>query len=295
MSDVVETVFRLGGVASCDELRSHGHSLRDVDREVRRGAAERLRRGWIALPGAPADVVAAVTAGGVVSCLSALRRHAVWTGLDERLHVRVPRFAHLAGDAEPLALTFHRSLQLRDVVPARGGVDSLGWSIAHAVSCQQRSDAVASLDSVLHRGLMTRASLSRLLGQLPATFRDYLTLCDPRAESGVETRARLGLRAVNIRCRPQVRIDGVGRVDLLVGDRLVIEVDGARWHSGPDAVRADKARDLAAAERGYLVLRLTYEQVMFEWPRVVAVIRGMVARGEHTWSARHRRGGLVCL
>jgi very-short-patch-repair endonuclease len=44
-------------------------------------------------------------------------------------------------------------------------------------------------------------------------------------------------------------------------------------------------------ERGYSVIRLSYDQVMGEWLRVIAVIRSKVARREHRWSARHRRAG----
>jgi very-short-patch-repair endonuclease len=189
----------------------------------------------------------------------------------------------------------HGSLRLAAAPPPRGGVDSLSTAVAHAVVCQNRLDAVGSLDSVLHHGLLTRLQVERMLGELPAVHRNYLELTDPRAESGTETRVRLGLRAVNIGCRVQVRLDGVGRVDILVGDRLVIEVDSRAFHTEPDDVIRDKRRDLAATERAYTVLRLNYDHVMDEWPRVLRVIRTLVARDEHRWAPRHRRGALLHL
>jgi hypothetical protein len=38
--------------------------------------------------------------------------------------------------------------------------------------------------------------------------------------------------------------------------------------------------------RGYLVLRLSYRQVMTEWDVVSAGILELIARGEHRWGRR---------
>lgn len=92
---------------------------------------------------------------------------------------------------------------------------------------------------------------------MPKRYRDYLQFVDPSAQSGLEPKARLGLRALGISYRSQVEIDGVGDVDLLIGDRL------------------------------------TYDQVMDEWDRVIAVIRALVGRGEHRWATQHHRAGLA--
>ncbi|TIH38253.1 type IV toxin-antitoxin system AbiEi family antitoxin domain-containing protein [Subtercola vilae] len=80
-------------------------------------------------------------------------------------------------------------------------------------------------------------------------------------------------------------------VDLVIGDRLVLELDGRQWHSTEAAFAEDRRRDLLLHERGCLVIRLTYAQVMFEWPRVEALIRALVGRQEHSWSAGHRQAG----
>jgi very-short-patch-repair endonuclease len=101
------------------------------------------------------------------------------------------------------------------------------------------------------------------------------------------------LRRLNIRDRPQARIDGVGRVDLLIGDRLVLELDGRGWHSSEEAFEEDRRRDLALLERGYLVIRVSYNQVMTQWDWIERVIRQLVALNEHRWAARHRRIGLA--
>ncbi|MCS5721904.1 endonuclease domain-containing protein [Herbiconiux sp. CPCC 203407] len=152
---------------------------------------------------------------------------------------------------------------------------------------------MATLDSVLHLALCSRRRLEDVVGGLPWRYASLLDRADARAESGLETHVRLLLRSVGIRVEVQVQISGVGRVDLLVGDRLVIETDGREWHSDARSFADDKRRDLALVERGYLVLRLSSAQVMFESELVLDVVRRLLARGEHRWAARHRRAGLA--
>jgi len=52
-----------------------------------------------------------------------------------------------------------------------------------------------------------------------------MDLVDPGCGSGLETLARLHLRRRHIRVRSQVHIPPVGWVDLLIGGRLVLELD----------------------------------------------------------------------
>lgn len=86
---------------------------------------------------------------------------------------------------------------------------------------------------------------------------------DPRAESGTETLVRLALTRAGLSAVPQVRIPGVGRVDLLVGSRVIVEVDSVAWHDD-DASRArDYRRDLMLFRLGYVVVRVSWFQAMF--------------------------------
>ncbi|WP_259423220.1 endonuclease domain-containing protein [Cnuibacter physcomitrellae] len=172
-------------------------------------------------------------------------------------------------------------------------VDSVPQSVLHAAHCLDRAHAVAALDSILNLGLLSRPALTDLLGGQIGRVAALLPLVDPGAQSGIESLCRLGLHAARIGARSQVQIDDVGRVDFLVGDRLVIEVDGREHHATQAGFAEDRRRDLALAARGYLVLRLTYVQVMYQWGEVLATIRGILRRGEHRWSGRHRRDGLV--
>ena len=108
------------------------------------------------------------------------------------------------------------------------------------------------------------------------------------AESGTETFLRLGVRRLGLPVRVQVSIEGVGRVDLLVGDRLVLEADSVAYHANPEAYHRDRRRDLRLTRLGYRVLRLTWEQVTFEGNEVVDTIVTLVAAGEHRWTAAQR-------
>jgi very-short-patch-repair endonuclease len=67
------------------------------------------------------------------------------------------------------------------------------------------------------------------------------------------------------------------RVDLLIGERLVIQIDGAT-HTGAQRT-SDIAHDAQLMLRGYHVLRFSYEQVMERWHDVQAVIMEAVAQG----------------
>ncbi|WP_165759527.1 DUF559 domain-containing protein [Rathayibacter oskolensis] len=71
----------------------------------------------------------------------------------------------------------------------------------------------------------------------------------------------------------------MGRVDLLIDDWLVIELDGRRWQGTADAFTRDRRRDAAAVLRGYTVLRFGYAAVVHDWSRTSATILATLARG----------------
>jgi hypothetical protein len=64
--------------------------------------------------------------------------------------------------------------------------------------------------------------------------------------------------------------------------KLAVELDGARFHTDPDARRRDLARDAALASRGWVVLRFTYADVLQDpdgvRARVLAVYRTRLAQ-----------------
>jgi very-short-patch-repair endonuclease len=135
--------------------------------------------------------------------------------------------------------------------------------------------AIAALDSALQSRTVRPADLASLRERLPTRLGDVVRRADGRCESGIESVARYQLQLTGFRVDPQVDIAGVGRVDLLVERRLIVELDGARWHA--DRFVQDRARDAAAARAGYRTLRFTYQQVLGDWPGVLAAIIAALA------------------
>lgn len=67
-------------------------------------------------------------------------------------------------------------------------------------------------------------------------------------------------------------------VDLLWNEgRMVVEVDGYGWHSGAAAFRQDRQRDYELVISGYIVLRLTHEEIMEDVVLAMEKIRDVVA------------------
>ena len=299
----LETILgSAGGVASLSYLQTRGVPRREVDRELRSGALLRVRQGWVASPAANAEIVQAVRVGGVLTCQSVLRRLGVWCDDDRLLHVRVGKHTtHLSAPHDrrmPLGRPGSRGVRIHRTVagseaPETGrSVDSVEMAVIHLFHCGPRDNVIVSLDSILNKKILSHERLEGIVAILPKKFRSFLSLVDSAAQSGLETKARLGLRRHGIPYRSQVFVEGVGRVDLLIGDRVVLEVDGEAWHSGALAYAEDRRRDLELLRQGFVVVRVSYAQVMSQWTLIEEVIRSLVARREHMWAGRHRRAGL---
>lgn len=168
------------------------------------------------------------------------------------------------------ALGAHHVVDLQGI-PATSAVRTL----ADLVPRLGRLEALAVLDSALHLGLVDAAGL-RAAAALAAGHRgctgalDLWSLADGRAESPLESRARLlcldaGL--VPVALQLVVRdAEGcfVARSDLAFERRdpsqppLLLEADGAGPHSTPDALYRDRWRANALAALGHPVVRVTW-------------------------------------
>jgi len=294
--DSVARIIRInGGALSYRALEGLGVSRAAVADALAARAVARVRPGWFASADAAPDVVRAVRVGGALTAASAARLAGLWSLDDPRLHVRVPRTAgRLRSPNDPRAPLDRRAHQVcvhyrsDPTVTAR---DPLPVALAEMIACAEREAAVMAIDSALAQGLLPSGGLEAVRQlTMPSRLR-VLDAVSGGSESGTESRIRLLLRSRNIRHRTQVHLPRVGYVDLLVGDRLVIEIDGAGFHTGPE-FEEDRRRDFELVMRGYLVLRLSYRQVMSEWTVVSEGILALVARGEHRWGARsvHHEG-----
>jgi very-short-patch-repair endonuclease len=146
--------------------------------------------------------------------------------------------------------------------------------------CQR--EAVVVVDSALRSKQVRLDQLRAAAAALPgvrdaARVRRMLALCDPRSGSVLESVLRLAMVLDGIegfltqRVVRDARRSSAVRVDFCFeAARLVIEVDGKKWH--PEPAR-DQQRDNGLARLGYRVLRYTWSDVVHEGGRVLAEIR----------------------
>lgn len=132
--------------------------------------------------------------------------------------------------------------------------------------------AVALCDSALRAGDVTLDELGRAAGRLAGVrqarkLRRVLELADPESGSLLESvlRVRMVLASLTGFSTQRVLCDVPGhhlRVDFCFeAAGLVVEVDGARWHTDP--IR-DRIRENALAVLGWRVLRFTWAEVVRE-------------------------------
>lgn len=152
-------------------------------------------------------------------------------------------------------------------------------------------DAVSLLDDALHRRLVGRGGLERILRDCavwPRIRRAELAVeaSDRSAESPLETRCRLLFRAHGLP-EPETQTvlvdpsDGWrARVDFLwPAHRTVVEADGLLKYTVPADLWAEKLRQERIEELGWVVLRVTWAQVTRDPERTVARVRRAFARG----------------
>lgn len=81
-------------------------------------------------------------------------------------------------------------------------------------------------------------------------------------DGGIQLRTQIGLGQLRI---GRSSVWRQFRGDFLIDDKLVVEIDGATWHSSPDAIARDAARDKVIHAEGYTVLRIP-ASVVFDTP-----------------------------
>lgn len=290
VSSVAAHLRSHGGVLPYAALDRAGFARAAVAAELRAGVIERVRNGWFAIPDAHPDLVRAVRVGGTATAVTVARLDGLWVHDDGRLHVRVPHSTGRLSSPDDRRVPLDRQAHRVCVhYSTRGGFDRsrdpLTRALAEMFACTADAAVLSAIDSALERGVVQPGHLDLIREKLPRSRRALIDRVDHDSQSGLETKVRLLLRARRIRFRTQAHLDGVGRVDFLVGHRLVIEVDGRAFHTGP-AFDEDRRRDFELVMRGYLVLRLSYRQVVDDWDRTRAGLLALVARGEHHWSGR---------
>ncbi len=170
-----------------------------------------------------------------------------------------------------------RVRQLREITSTRFGdrqIETVSSALRTALPELGRRHAVAVLDDLLHRGLLSHPGLERLAGQLRGRRGSidalgWLGLADGRAESPLETFARLDCIDAGVPpddLQVEIRADDgtfLGRGDLgwhlEDGRWLIAEIDGREPHEQPEALLRDRSRQNAMLMRGRVtLLRFTH-------------------------------------
>jgi very-short-patch-repair endonuclease len=222
--------------------------------------------------------------GGLVGCLSALRMLEVFVFDRPALHVHMRRGASRMRSPKNRNRRLPPRRKRRIVLhwhPLRGdpvdGRVSVIDALIHAVRCQPARHAIASLDSALNKGVLSSDELGEIFAALPEQYQVLRRFVDGRAQAGTETLVRLAVLGLNCSVDLQVEFEGVGFVDLLVDGWLVIECDSKQFHSDWKQQVKDYRRDLELARRGYCVLRLTAEDILYHPEIVLDALRGLLA------------------
>ena len=275
--DVIPKELRLGGIVSARALHSSEYAKPDIRRAVRRGVLRPIRRGWYDLGNPDPAALRAVQGGGVLTCVSALAFHGVWTPRDSDLHVGMSKFGSEIRSNRPGLRRCSPPGQRSAPVVA---VDGVELALAAAARCVSIETMLVLLESAINLRLVDSSDLHHVLRDCPREMIDLIDTCQA-SESGTETMVRDRLRRRRIAVRSQAQIGDIGRVDLLVGRRLVIEVDSVAHHTDLESYHSDRLRDLRLVAMGYEVVRLTYRQVVYEWSETEERLLSITRRRAH--------------
>lgn len=276
-------ILGLGALAATHELYALGYGQTLLRYAVHAGDIIRVRKGWYCRPDLPAELQQAARVGGRLACVSAARYHGLWVpGHPGPLHVQVSpeacqlrsradyrrRLSDLAG----ISVVVHWS---EDETPSRLLV-SVASCVEQVASTHPAEFGFVVAESALHQRKLAIAEWRRILAGLPRRVRRKLEAAGKLSESGTESIFSFRMRRLGIRFRQQVQI-GRDRVDFLIGDRLIVEIDSTGYHESV----ADTRRDARLSMLGYRVLRFHYDQVINHWDEVLGSVLAALSRGDH--------------
>lgn len=301
-----------GGLITRKDLTAAGVSSGALSRALASGRLVRVRRRVYAaapLPPRPRWLVteAGLAAGHTLAVRAVLlawgpsvaatgRTAALMRGWDllvePRKHevaVRHGAGARLGRGSRDVLVRQTRRWQPSDVVPVTGGapipVIPADAVVVDALLALPPLQAVVLADSALRAGDVTVEELAAAAGALPgrrqvAHVQRLLGWCDPEAGSVLESVMRYRMheggivgfqtqRVISRRGRHVLRTDF-----LFEAERVVVEVDGSRWH--PDG-NHDRGKDNQLVAVGWAVMRFTWSEVVNDHDTVLALVRDALA------------------
>lgn len=293
---VAAVAARQHGVISVAQLEALGVAGRSARSRAAIGRLHRVHRGVYAVGHPSLDGtgrrlagVLACGEGAVLSHLSAAELWGIRGGSGALWHVTAPGLS--GGRRGPAGVVVHRTRHLdpadvteRDGIPvttvARALLDSAALVRPHEVARMvheaevQRLLDVAAVEEILLR-IPRRRGAKHLRAAIAGEDRAV------SAERFVEAFLRLCRRHGLPRPEVGVHLDTPDRLveaDLLFrAQRVVVELDGERFHHTRRSFHRDRRRDTALAAEGYLTVRLTWHRVTREAPAVARELRRILA------------------
>ncbi len=281
---MLRALTALGGVARRGALvRVCGRAA--VDAAVRAKTIVPVARGtWASAAGVDEALAAAKGLTGVLSLRSAAMDHgwAVRT-VPEKPEVTVARNRRIPEARRRDVSLRWATLHADDIDGHRTSADR---TIVDCLRTLPFAEALAVADSALRCGMSfehLRAVARDVRGPGAPRVRHVAAVADGRAAGPFESSLRaICLDVDGLQVVPQVAIHDpgwLGRPDL-VDERLriVLEADSFTWHGDRRALRRDARRYNALVAAGWLVLRFSWEDVMFEPELVAETLRAVVKR-----------------
>ena len=274
--DVVAVLERCGGLSTRAALIA-ATSRADVDRALAAGLVVAVGRGRYTLRGVDAAAATAHAMNGTLCLSSAALRHG-WEVkvVPDRPHVLVPRKRRVPERFRG-AVHLHRGdLHADDL--AEGIATGRELTLLQCLRSLPDDEALAIADSALRAG--EQATLARVLASVRGAGRTKVlrigNAADPRAANAFESVTRaICLQVPGLHVDPQVVVSSPycwARPDLVDRERrIIIECESFEWHGNRAGFRKDIRRYTLLSAEGWLVLRFTWEDVMFRpaWVREV--------------------------
>jgi len=228
----------------------------------------------------------AVGTGAVISHLTAALLHGLKVPQDGFVHLIIGRDARLRWrNVRPHRVEVSDSeLEVVDgllrTTMARTILDCLLWlpdDAGRAMLVDALRRRLVTVDAVgdVLAGSVLRHGIGRAWDVLGDVARDAHSEGEVRLHRLLRSAQVVGWQA-NV---PVYDEEGlIGYVDVLFARaRLVVEMDGAAYHSGPEEFQRDRERQNRLIKAGFRILRYTWHDLVHEQPRVLSEIQAVLA------------------
>jgi very-short-patch-repair endonuclease len=273
-----------------------GMTPRTVQRRTATGEWRVVRRGVFANPATPSteeqDLLAHVLAAGPHAVATSLSSAWLW-GLSQRpseafvlmqgTSARSIKGAQvrLCTAIPKVDRTFRRSVPVtsvdRTIIESARDANEEQLSMILEEALRQKLTRVDRLEKRLRdlnpKGRRGARCLQRLLRALADG--------EPPTESELESAFLRICRRAGLSPSRQVWVsdtDVIGRVDFAFAEcKVVVEVDGHRWHSMKADVERDRVKEARLSAEGWVTLRFTWDQVQKDPATIVAALKRVLA------------------